>query len=290
MFSWSKIKKPVFVLAPMANITTLPFRQICKKMGADIVFAPMISSNAVINNPGHALEVAEFLPIEQPVIVQLFGYNGELIGKAAKIIEKATELVKAVRGIFSGELSVKLRLGWKDFGIAEKKNFIIYHNKISFMEGLEKIGVNAISIHGRTAKQGYRGQADWDKIIEAASLVKIPVIGNGDVSDYKAAIGKSKLPNISGVMIGRGALGNPWIFKEIKLGEELLPSRTELKEIIYEQTKNYIQYAGERRAMLEMRKHLGWYLKGFPGALELRKKAMLIATFGALKELLANLD
>lgn len=305
-FEWSKIKKPVFVLAPLAEITTLPFRSICKEMGADIVFTPMLSSNAIVFNPHETLKIAEFLPSEQPVIVQLFGYDGELIAKAANIVDerihpagidinmgcpapkitgnecgsgllrdydKALELAKIVRENYKGQLSVKLRLGWRDYDV------------LPFVEELEKIGIDAITIHGRTTKQGYSGEATWEAIYEIANAVKIPVIGNGDITSYVLARDRLKDSNLAGVMIGRGALGNPWIFSNKQ------PDKKELARVILDQTLRTIDYLGnEERAIREMRKHFGWYLKGFPGAQELRKKAVRLNTLDELKELLMGLN
>lgn len=337
MFNWNKIKKPAIVLAPMANITTLPFRSICKEMGADITYTPMISSNAIIHNPQESLKIAEFLPQEQPVIVQIFGYDGELITKAANIVndklkpagidinmgcpapkiahsecgaallknyDKAKKIIKKIRSGFSGQLSVKLRLGWDKFDV------------LPFVRYLEKIGVDSVSIHGRTAKQGFRGSADWQAIYKIARCVKIPVIGNGDIIDSLTAyrlLVPSKVEGwltadgcLAGIMIGRAALGNPWIFREIKnhLNKVTLEhgninileqfnnltkkqnNKRELIKVIDEQTKRYIDYAGEKTAIREMRKHLGWYIKGFPGALEIRKKAIRVETYQDVKKIL----
>ena len=257
-------------------------------------------------NPNETLKIAEFLPAEQPVIVQLFGYDGDLIAKAAHIVEerihpagidinmgcpapkitgnecgsgllrdygKALELAKIVRKNFSGQLSVKLRLGWRDYDV------------LDFVKKLEEIGIDAISVHGRTTKQGYSGEANWDAIHEIASAVAIPIIGNGDITTMKVANERLKGSNLAGVMIGRGALGNPWIFSASK------PDKAELKGVILDQTLRTIDYLGnEERAIREMRKHFGWYLKGFPGAQELRKKAVVLNTLDELKELLTSLN
>jgi len=333
-FKWSKIKKPVFILAPMAEITTLPFRSICKEMGADIVFTPMLSSNAIVYNPNETLKIAEFLPTEQPVIVQLFGYDGDLIARAANIVEerihpagidinmgcpapkitgnecgsgllrdyeKALNIMKHVRASYSGQLSVKVRLGWRDKDVRQ------------FVKQLEEIGIDAVSVHGRTTKEGYRGVADWDTIYDIANSVKIPVIGNGDIATAGEAWARLKDSKLAGVMIGRGALGNPWIFQDIKQStisnqQQSLSSlvtsqgpspkldswpptrndKNELVRVILDQTTRTINYLGdEGRAIREMRKHYGWYLKGFPGAQELRKKAMLAETLNDVKEILS---
>jgi tRNA-dihydrouridine synthase B len=316
----------------MANITTLPFRSICKEMGADIVFTPMLSSNAIVYNPNETLKIAEFLPEEQPVIVQLFGYDGDLIAKAANIVndrihpagidinmgcpapkitgnecgsallrdyDKALEIAKHVRDNFNGQLSIKVRLGWKDNDVKQ------------FVKQLEEIGIDAITIHGRTAKQGYSGKADWDAIYDIASSVSIPVIGNGDITTAKEAWDRFGNSKLVGIMIGRGSLGNPWIFQDIKKYSSSLTSQTEfnsidqgsiidscecrndndeLKRIILDQTLRTINYlSDEGQAIREMRKHYGWYLKGFPGAQELRKRAMQANTLVDVQDILSAL-
>ncbi len=310
-FKWDSIKKPVFVLAPMANITTLPFRSICSEMGADIVYTPMLSSNAIVYNKEKTLKIAMSLPQEESkTIVQLFGYDSDLLAKAANIVQgglkpagidinmgcpapkitgnecgsallkdvnKAVELIKLIRSKFDGQLSVKLRLGWSEFDIIE------------LVKNLETIGINSISVHGRTAKQGYRGNANWEAINIIADKVKIPVIGNGDIKTWQEAYQRLDHSHLAGVMIGRAALGNPWIFQEIKEKKSLVISRNEIADLIMLQSKRYIDFVGEKIAMREMRKHLGWYIKNFDGASEIRKKAMQITSYNDLLDLLSML-
>jgi tRNA-dihydrouridine synthase B len=309
IFSWKNQPKPMICLAPMANITTMPFRSICREFGADIVFTPMLSSNAMIHNPEKTLKIAEFLPQEQPVIVQIFGYDGELIAKAAKTaykglrcvgidinmgcpapkitgnecgsallkdLEKARRIVGVVRDKFDGQLSVKLRLGWDSFDISE------------FVKELENLGIDAISVHGRTAKQGYSGKADWETIYSLADSVSIPVIGNGDVDSLTAARLRTKNGKLAGIMIGRAALGNPWIFKSIKENRETVPTKEELVETIKTQTERSIEYIGEQ-GIKEMRKHLCWYLKDFDGAKDLRKQSVMVESKQDVEDLLENL-
>lgn len=294
-------------MAPMANITIMPFRSICKEMGADIVYTPMLSSNAIIHNSEKTLKIASFLSQEQPVILQLFGYNGDLLAKAANIAQnalkpagidinlgcpapkitgnecgsallkdlpKALKIVYQVRKQFNDQLSVKLRLGWSEFNI------------LDFTKDLGKIGVNAISIHGRTAKQSYRGKVDWGAINQIAKEVKIPVIGNGDIKTCQEAYQKLENSKLAGIMIGRGALGNPWIFREIKERTNINVNREELVRVIRKQAERYVDFVGERKAVLEMRKHLGWYIKGFDKAKEIRKEAMGATRYKDLLEIL----
>ena len=294
----------------MANITTLPFRSICKEMGADAVYTPMLSSNAIVYNPEKTLKIAEFLPQEQPVIVQIFGYSGKLMGEAAHIVDKelkpagidinmgcpapkitgnecgsallkdlvrAVEIMKEIREKYHGQLSVKLRLGWSESNI------------LDFVKKLERIGINSISIHGRTAKQGYKSKADWEKIHEIAKSVSIPVIGNGDITTWQEAKERLNISKLAGIMIGRGVLGNPWLLREIKEKRNIEIDKSELIRVIKLQTERHVKYIGEEVAVKEMRKHLGWYFKGFSGASELRKHAMSVNTYKDVKNVLNSL-
>lgn len=311
IFSWASIKKPVFVLAPMANITALPFRSICSDMGADIVYTPMLSSNAIIHNPKKTLNIVSFLKSENPVIVQIFGYDGAVIAEAANIVQrklapagidinlgcpapkitgnacgsallqnlpKTTEIMKKIRKGFSGELSVKIRLGWVEF------------DTLDFAKNLEILGFNALSVHGRTAKQGYRGVADWKAIYRIADKLTIPVMGNGDIASWQDAYGRLKGSNLAGVLIGRSALGNPWIFRAIKERKTINPNLDEIINIITLQANRSIDYVGEAQTMLEMRKHLGWYIRGFDGAQSIRKQAVTISTYKDLLAVMAMLE
>ena len=294
----------------MANITTMPFRSICREMGADIVYTQMLSSNAIIHNPGKTLKIASFLPAEEPVILQIFGYDGNLMAEAAKVAQnalkcagidinmgcpapkitgnecgsallrdltKSAKLIEKIRDNFDGELSVKLRLGWDKFEI------------LDFVKTLEKIGINSISVHGRTAKQGYRGKSDWEAINRIVDSVSIPVIGNGDIDSSIVANKRLKDSNLAGIMIGRAALGNPWISRSIKENREIVPTKKEIAEVIMHQTKRSIDFIGEHQGVKEMRKHLCWYLNGFPGAKDLRKQAVQVETEEDIKQVCLSL-
>ncbi len=291
----------------MADITTLPFRSICKRFGADIVFTPMFSANAIIHNPEKTLMLAGFLPEEQPVIVQIFGYDGDLIAKAARITQeklnpagidinmgcpapkitgnecgsallrdykKAIEVATKVRQGYDGQLSVKVRLGWSAPDV------------LDFVKELEAIGIDAITIHGRTAKQGYSGHADWESITKIAESVQIPVIGNGDIDSWQVAKERMEIEKIAGIMVGRGSLGKPWIFKEITEQKDYKITTRQITSIIKEQASLAVGLYGEAAGIRGLRKHLGWYLKGFPGAQEIRKQAMQVETLSDLEKVL----
>jgi len=310
-FIWKSLTKPIIALAPMANITTMPFRSICGEMGADIVYTPMLSSNAIIHNSEKTLDIATFLPQEKPLILQIFGYDGDLLSRAANMaqralepagidinmgcpapkitgnesgsallrdLDKSTKIIEKIRNNYQGQLSVKLRLGWDKYEILE------------FVQKLERIGIDAVAVHGRTAKQGYRGESDWKAIDEVANSVQIPVIGNGDINSWKIASQRLDNTQLAGIMVGRATLGNPWIFKEIKDRNNYAISMEERIRVLKLQTKRYIDFAGEPNAMLQMRKLLGWYIRGFDGASDIRKRAMLINSNKDFIEILTMLE
>ncbi|MFC1656921.1 tRNA dihydrouridine synthase [Patescibacteria group bacterium] len=309
-FKWSGYKKPIFGLSPMAEITTSAYRRICKEMGADLVYAPMISSNAVIHNSEKTWKMMNFQKTERPIIVQIFGYDGKILTNAANLIHKelhpdgidlnlgcpapkitgnecgsallkdlnkTLEIIKIVRENYKGQLSVKIRLGWNKLEV------------LHFCKELEKIGIDAIAIHGRTAKQKYKGLADWQPIYEIAKNIKIPVLGNGDINTWQQAYKRLDKSNLAGVLIGRGALGNPWIFQEIKKKKTINIDIEQRKNILLQHTKLYIDEVGdEKRAILEMRKHFGWYIKGFNGASDIRKKLMQVNNLQELTNILSE--
>ncbi len=309
IFKWQNIKKPVFILGPMASITTQPLAKLCKQFGADIIFTPMISSNAICYNEKEALHIAKFDKKDQPVIVQLFGHDAELMINAIKIIEKklkpdgfdinlgcpapkiiksmagsaflkdqakAFEFVKKIRENYSGQLSVKTRLGVKDFEVAP------------LLKKFEEIGINAITLHGRTVLQKYTGKADWNTIHNIANKLKIPIILNGDIDSWEKAHQEINKSNILGIMISRAAMSKPWIFKEIKLKKQLTFSKSQIACLMKKHMKYYLSYQPDR-AFIEMRKFLVNYLKGFNNAKELRKTAVQIKNQQDFNSLIKNL-
>ena len=181
--------------------------------------------------------------------------------------ELAYKLVKATKEATSLPVSVKTRLGWED-----------KDNLLEFALGLEEAGAEILTIHGRTAKQAYRGKADWDPIYEIKEKVHIPVIGNGDIKSLQE--GKNKIKNLDGFMIGRAAFGNPWVFSDKE------PSLTEKIPLILKHCRYSIDFYGEKWGIISMRKHLLAYLKGFPGARDLRIKVQKVEDLKEVEELL----
>lgn len=276
-------------LAPLAGVTDIAFRGLCKRMGCGLVYTEMISAKALYYNNDNTKAMLEFSQEEVPAAVQIFGSEPEIMAKACdhfndnpniclvdinmgcpapKIVKNgegsalmknpklAAEIVKDVKKRSTKPVTVKFRKGFDESNI----------NAVEFAKALEDAGVDAITVHGRTRQQMYEGKADWDIIRKVKEAVKVPVIGNGDVFTPEDAIRIVEQTNCDGIMIGRGALGNPWIFRQIqqKLSDEPVhfPLPDEVLDICIEHFKRAVFYHGEYRAVKEMRKHIAWYIKG----------------------------
>ena len=286
-------------LAPMAGVTDLPFRILCKEMGCGLVYSEMVSAKGILYDNKNTTELLEIDPKERPVAVQLFGSDPEILGAMAKKIEqypidiidvnmgcpapkivkngegsclmKTPELVgKIVKSLVESQskpVTIKFRKGFDDDHV----------NAVEIAKIAEANGASAVAVHGRTREQYYSGKADWDIIKQVKEAVKIPVIGNGDVFTPQDAINLLEHTGCDAIMVGRGAQGNPRIFKRIlhylQTGE-LLPEPTaeERVEKALRHAQMLIDYKGEYIGVREMRKHMAWYMKGMPGAAELRGK------------------
>ena len=280
-----EVKNEVF-LAPMAGVTDLPFRLICKELGCGLLYTEMINAKALCYDDKNTKKMLNILDEEHPVAVQIFGSEPEFMGKAAQILNDypneildinmgcpAPKVVKNGDGSalmrnpkLAGQVldqvvknskkpvTLKIRKGWDDNSV----------NALEIAKIAENCGICAITIHGRTREQYYSGQADWDIIGEVKSQISIPVIGNGDVTSVEDAI---RIKDHTGCDAIRGAQGNPWIFKRIdhymKTGQLLdPPSKDEKIDIAIKHMDLAIKEHGEYVAVREMRKHIGWYLKG----------------------------
>ncbi|WP_455099924.1 tRNA dihydrouridine synthase DusB [Peptostreptococcus stomatis] len=283
-----EVENEVF-LAPMAGVTDLPFRLICKELGCGLLYTEMINAKALCYDDKNTKKMLNILDEEHPVAVQIFGSEPEFMGKAAQILNDypneildinmgcpAPKVVKNGDGSalmrnpkLAGQVldqvvknskkpvTLKIRKGWDDNSV----------NALEIAKIAEDCGICAITIHGRTREQYYSGQADWDIIGEVKSQISIPVIGNGDVTSVEDAIRIKDHTGCDAIMIGRGAQGNPWIFKRIdhymKTGQLLdPPSKDEKIDIAIKHIDLAIKEHGEYVAVREMRKHIGWYLKG----------------------------
>lgn len=286
-------------LAPMAGVTDLPFRILCKEMGCGLVYSEMVSAKGILYDNKNTTELLEIDPKERPVAVQLFGSDPEILGAMAKKIEpypidiidvnmgcpapkivkngegsclmKTPELVgKIVKSLVESQskpVTIKFRKGFDDDHI----------NAVEIAKIAEANGASAVAVHGRTREQYYSGKADWDIIKQVKAAVNIPVIGNGDVFTPQDAKNLLEYTGCDAIMVGRGAQGNPWIFRRIlhylHTGEILPePTAEERVEKALRHAEMLIDYKGEYIGVREMRKHMAWYMKGLPGAAELRGK------------------
>ena len=304
-----------YILAPMAGVTDLPFRLLCKEQGAGLLCMEMVSAKAIQYNNKNTKALLEIHPEEEPVSLQLFGSDPEVISEVAKQIEElpfaildinmgcpvpkivrngegsalmnqpklvyeiVSKTVKAIRK----PVTVKIRKGFNDESI----------NAVEIAKIIEDAGGAAVAVHGRTREQYYSGKADWDIIRQVKEAVSIPVIGNGDVVSGESALAMMRETGCDGVMIGRGAQGNPWIFSELVEYEKTgvmpeRPSNEELKEMMLRHARLQIQYKGEYLGIREMRKHVSWYTTGLKNSAKLRGEINAVESYAELVELLEN--
>jgi tRNA-dihydrouridine synthase B len=318
MFSWQTTDRPIVALAPMAGVTDASYRQLIKRIAPEvIVCTEFLSTDAIAYGARKTLEMMNFEPLlERPFIVQVFGHEPEHFLKAAKIVEElgadgidinmgcpaakvvsschgaalirepklAAELVHAAVKAVKIPVSVKTRLGWDT-----------HEGLISFCRGLVEAGASALAIHGRRFCDKFSGAANWDPIYELKrALPDTVVIGNGDIASADAAV--QKLQNLDGVMVGRGTFGNPWLMREIVDALRGAPFNVsgasnaltfeEKIPVILEHCELAVRLKGERRGILEMRRHLSSYVKGFDGAREMREKLMRVENFQDVREIL----
>lgn len=298
-------------LGPMAGVTDLPFRLLCKEMGCNMLYTEMVSAKAILYKNKNTKELLNIDKNEHPVGVQLFGSDPDIMAQIAAQVEEGecdfidinmgcpvpkivnngegsallkqpklveeilTKMVKAV----NKPVTVKIRKGFE--------NGTVYAVEIAKIA--ESCGVSVIAVHGRTREQYYSGKADWDVIKDVKKAVKIPVIGNGDIFSAEDAKAMKEYTGCDGLMVARGARGNPWIFREIK---EYLengnvidkPTINDIREMIIRHAKMLVDYKGEYTGIREMRKHIAWYTAGLPHSAELRRMCNQIETMENLVE------
>ena len=302
------------ILAPMAGITDLPFRSICKKYGPGLVCTEMVSSKAIFYGDEKTKLLLNTRGEQRPISMQIFGSDVETMGHAAKKLSKLADILDINMGCPAPKV-VKNGDGSKlllDLDKAERIIKVVVQNSrvpvtLKFRKGwnnenivacelaqiAEKSGVSAITIHGRTREEYYGGKSDLDIIKKVKQSVKIPVIGNGDIIDEESALKMFEYTKVDGIMIGRGAMGNPWIFAQIKYyletGEKLpRPTNDERYEILKKHIELEIKEKGEVVALKEMRKHISWYTKNMKDSSAFRNEINHTDNKEKLMELITN--
>lgn len=301
------------VLAPMAGVTDLPFRILCREQGCGLLYTEMVSAKAVLYNNKNTEALLEVEPEENPISLQLFGSDPQIMADMAKRLEERPfdifdinmgcpvpkivnngegsalmknpllvgQIVEAMAKAVKKPVTVKIRKGFNDDMI----------NAPEIAHIVEESGGAAVAVHGRTREQFYTGKADWDIIRQVVERVNIPVIGNGDVCSAEDVLAMEQQTGCEAVMIGRGARGNPWIFSRINEYRRtgVLPPKpdvTEIKRMIKKHAQLQLRYKGEYLGIREMRKHVAWYTTGLKDSAALRNEVNLTESMDELFELL----
>jgi nifR3 family TIM-barrel protein len=310
-----QLPENALLLAPMEDVSDPPFRYVCKQHGADLMYTEFISSEGLIRDAWKSRKKLDIFDFERPIGIQIFGGDEEAMALSAKIVDTVqpdlldinfgcpvkkvvckgagagvlkdidlmVRLTKACVESTSLPVTVKTRLGWDEKSI----------NILEVAERLQDVGIKALTIHGRTRSQMYKGTADWNKIGEVKShpRIHIPIFGNGDVDSPEKAVQMKEQYGVDGIMIGRASIGYPWIFNEIrhfmKTGEHLpAPSIDDRVTVCRTHLAKSIEWKGEKLGIIEMRRHYANYFRGLPNFKELRTKLVTLDHLGELNEVL----
>lgn len=300
------------ILAPMAGVTDLPFRLLCREQGAGLLCMEMVSAKAVLYHNKNTETLLAVDPREHPVSMQLFGSEPEVMGEVARRLDErpfdivdinmgcpvpkivnngdgsalmknpvlAGKIIEAVARATQKPVTVKIRKGFDDAHV----------NAVEMAHVAQESGAAAVAVHGRTREQYYSGKADWDIICQVKEAVTVPVIGNGDILSAKDVIRMENETHCDGFMIARGAEGNPWIFRQIlhyfETGETLgKPDFSEVVEMLLRHARMQIEWRGEYTGIREMRKHAAWYTAGYPNSARLRAKICEVENYAQLEAL-----
>jgi nifR3 family TIM-barrel protein len=304
-------------LAPMAGVSEAPFRQLCRRFGADVVVSEFISAVGIARGIDRVLADLRFDPVERPIGIQVYGADPDVMGRAAALVTELVSpdfidinfgcpvkkvvrnnggsgclrdltlverIIRAVRGATPLPVTVKIRSGWDE----------ATRDPVTVALRCQDAGALALTLHPRTRTQMYSGRADWDEIARVVAALDIPVIGNGDVTTPAGIVAMRAHTGCAGVMIARGSFGNPWIFAQ---GRDLLAGRVprpnptvrDRFRIALEHAHLALALQGDtRRTMIEFRKHLGWYTKGLPGAADLRQRLFQVESLAEAAGLFAG--
>jgi tRNA-dihydrouridine synthase B len=313
---WEKLKKPIITLAPMAGITDSAFRRICKDFGADLVYSEMISVDGSHYKSGKTLELMKFSKKEKPIVIQLFGSKPELFSEAAKMAEKlgadgidinfgcpapkiyksgggvklmrdlglCYEIVKATCEAVKIPVSIKVRSSINSLHYKNKKT-----TALNLINELKSLPVAAIMIHGRSFEQGFGGEVDLEMIKNIKENFSGIVLGNGGILSSEKAKEMIEQTGVDGIGLAQGVLGKPWLFEQVKnylkTGKYIEYNFSQIKKVALAHARLNYKLKGSQ-GILEMRKHLGWYFRGFEGASALRQKLVKVESLNDIKKIL----
>lgn len=302
------------ILAPMAGVSEAPFRQICRRLGADVLMSEFLSAEAIRRGIRKTLEGAEFEPVERPIGVQIYGADPDAMARAAAIVTEAYQpefidinfgcpvkkvvqrnggsgclrdldlvdrIIRAVVGATHLPVTVKTRSGWSE----DRRD------PVGIALRMQEAGARAFTLHARTRTQMFSGKADWDEIARVVEALDVPVIGNGDIQRGEDAVRMKVHTGCAAIMIGRGSFGNPWLFRDARAllrGLPLPPPPVAAERFLLalEHAQLALRLQGEsRRTVIEFRKHLGWYTKGLPGSAALRERLFQVETMADAAEI-----